>query len=567
MASYVGAAVQWGKGKVSSAISALRGPPSYKLLLIGETGSGKTSFLNLLCNCALIDQLGYDEGSKDFRDFNDIALENPDKRKMESKTGDAKLYRVNLNDLKIGVIDTPGFGDSRGTAEDVKHTARIVDALKNEEYVNCICLVVNGRGSRMTATVKYVLTEITSILPRQVLGSIIVVFTNTADPLELNFDTDQFQTFFGRDIAEDRIFCVENPYCRLTKAKQKQGKLSAEKIAKSLAKSFSETREVLSELSTTIKDFPRVHTHHFATLYETKQEIERKVMASLTAINNHTVLEAQIEAAEKKAKAALQTKTLYTNYRSTQRVKRWKQVQTNRHNTLCGARGCYSNCHFECTLDKSFDKETFRYCGAMGGESTCRVCGHHYAYHHHDEVKHVEEEAIKEWVDEEMKSKFEQAKTMEERERILTQKLEKDKEESQQAKQQLSRQLLLTIEEFQKLGVSRNYAIVLENQLAMVQQHMEGSTGDEKALLRETWKTIEKKLKVVRETLSEPWRNTDPVARREWACKMLEVSTTASEKEIETAYRSAARATHPDKSGDEDYFKRIQHAHDVLLPK
>jgi len=31
----------------------------YKLLLIGETGSGKTSFLNLLCNFEVVSKLGF----------------------------------------------------------------------------------------------------------------------------------------------------------------------------------------------------------------------------------------------------------------------------------------------------------------------------------------------------------------------------------------------------------------------------------------------------------------------------------------------------------------------------
>ena len=76
----------------------------YKMVMIGETGSGKTSFLNLLCNCGLIDALGFEEGSAKFRRFNDIHLENAIAHQMESKTNSATLYNVELGDLKIGVI-------------------------------------------------------------------------------------------------------------------------------------------------------------------------------------------------------------------------------------------------------------------------------------------------------------------------------------------------------------------------------------------------------------------------------------------------------------------------------
>ena len=232
------------------------------MLLIGETGSGKTSFLNLICNCGLVQALhvGFAEGSAHFRGFNDIKLENAVANKTESKTSDAKLYNVELCGLKMGVVDTPGFGDSRGIEEDKRNVHRIIDALKEEEYLNCICLIINGRQSRMSTSLRYVLKEVTSILPREIVSNVIVVFTNTADPLDLNFDSNLLKASFGREIENSRMFCIENPYCRLEKAKKQQGKLPQEKMVRSWQKSLDETSEVLTEMSTTMKDFQRVHT-------------------------------------------------------------------------------------------------------------------------------------------------------------------------------------------------------------------------------------------------------------------------------------------------------------------
>ena len=96
----------------------------YKMLLIGETGSGKTSFLNLICNFRLVQTLGFQAGLEQFHNFNDFALENTISLQMESKANDAKLYNVEFHDLKIGIIDTPGFGDSRGMEEDRRHGRR-----------------------------------------------------------------------------------------------------------------------------------------------------------------------------------------------------------------------------------------------------------------------------------------------------------------------------------------------------------------------------------------------------------------------------------------------------------
>lgn len=239
-----------------TAVKELVSPKShnpFKLLLIGETGSGKTSFLNLICNFDMIMHLGFETSVEQFRGFNDFTLENAESQKMESKTSNAKLYNVNFFDLKVGIIDTPGFGDSRGIEEDRKHVAKIVATVKEVNYVNCVCLVVNGRNSRMTSTLRYVLTEITTILPKAILDNVIVVFTNTGDPLDLNFDVSALTNFFGKEITTH--FCIENPYCKFEKAKiQHQKKnLSQQTIARSLKRDLKKQARCYKKCTATFK--------------------------------------------------------------------------------------------------------------------------------------------------------------------------------------------------------------------------------------------------------------------------------------------------------------------------
>ncbi len=73
---------------------------------------------------------------------------------MESKTDDATLYNLEVGDMKVGVIDTPGFGDSRGFKQDETNAQRIISALKKEDYINCVCLIINGRQSRASASLQ-----------------------------------------------------------------------------------------------------------------------------------------------------------------------------------------------------------------------------------------------------------------------------------------------------------------------------------------------------------------------------------------------------------------------------
>ena len=120
---------------------------------------------------------------------------------MESKINVATLYNVKVGNLKVEIIDTPGFGDSHGLKQDEENVQKIIELLQKEDYINCVCLIIDGRQARTSATLKYALTEITAVLPREILDNIIVEFSNTSDPLDLNFDPTTLTTYFGRQVG------------------------------------------------------------------------------------------------------------------------------------------------------------------------------------------------------------------------------------------------------------------------------------------------------------------------------------------------------------------------------
>ena len=473
----------------------------YKMVLIGETGCGKTSFLNFICNFEFIQKLGFDEASDNFRPFHDIMLENARAQKMQSKTDGAKMYKAKVFRKKIRIIDSPGFGDSRGLKQDKENARKIIETLTSEDYVNCICLLINGRTPRMTATLQYVLTEITAIMPRKVLDNIIVVFTNCTDILDLTFDPALLSEYFGKKFEDDRIFCLENPYCRFEKAKEKQHFLPPKKVAASLKQAFEKAGEMLEEMCKVILPFSPVYTYQFGELYQKKQLIEKDTLVILEEYEYQKQLESEIGKAKEGVRAASNSKELHANYQSTSVVERWVPVDTDRHNTLCGARGCHSNCHIPCNLDKAFDKEVFRHCRSMSGGTTCTVCGHSYRLHYHNEVKFEKKVEEVELIDEKTRAQFEKAKDMEEMKWVILTGLEKKRDESIKKRKQLSKKLQATILEFEELGISRNYAKLLDNQIAIIEHRLEGEVGDEADDLRKVKEELEKKLTIVNEVL------------------------------------------------------------------
>ena len=480
----------------------------YKLLLIGETGSGKTSFLNLLCNSKLFEELGtnVDAAKLDrIRHYNDLKIEDSTARAMASKTSDAKHYNTEVCEMRMTVIDTPGFGDSRGIEQDKTNVEKIIKALKREDYINCVCLIINGRQSRMSASLKYVLSEISAILPKEVFNNIIVVFTNSADPLDANFDISELNPYFGKKLG--CAFFIENPYCRIEKAIQKAGQLSPEQITRSLRKSFEDTAECLRSLQETIEDFKDVHTRHFARLYNKKQKIEKYLVQILLFYDKQTELEKQIKITEEEVFAALVSKELNSSFSTTRDVEVIRRVPTHhqRHNMLCGVPGCYSNCHMPCyCLNKSYNPEVFKQCQAMSGTVTCRVCGHSYRNHYHDEVMFQKFKERENFVDKTMKAKFMEAADMEQRAKYLRQGLHTRKEELLCRKASLLQELNEKMTEFQRLGISKqSYAKVLEKQIDVVKLRIEDSGGTQREQLNALKEELEKKLKIATSALEQ----------------------------------------------------------------
>ena len=478
-------------------------PNGYKLLLVGETGSGKTAFLNFLCNSALIQALGHVD-LNELKSFNRIALENAQSKKMESKTSDASMYEADLCGVKIGIIDTPGFGDSRGLKQDKENADMIVKCITSQEYINCICLVINGRLSRLNATLRYVLTEVTAILPKYALSNIVVVFTNCAEVLDLSFEPKSLEEFFGKPFDGNHMFFIENPYCRLEKAKEKQGSLPSDRVADSLKRSFETAIEMLKDFFEVVYKFEPMHTRPFEELHQKKEEIEETSLTLLTEYEYQKRLEKEIIKAGREVEAAAESKRLNSKlYKTTRKVERPITVKTDRHNTLCGAKGCHSNCHLPCYLPKSFDKQAFKGCAAMGGGTRCKKCGHSYDLHYHNEVmfKLVTEEI--ELIDPKTRQLFEAAKDMEKAKDILLKGLKNKKQGSIEKRRALSVKMNYTIIEFERLGISRNYAKLLENQIAVINQRLEGEPGDEASDLRQVLKELEGRLTVVRQAIKQ----------------------------------------------------------------
>ncbi|KAK5920130.1 hypothetical protein CgunFtcFv8_023969 [Champsocephalus gunnari] len=148
------------------------------IMLVGATGSGKCTLIN-----GLINYIVGVEWEDDFR-FK-LVDEDQSRSQAESQTSKVTVYKINHQEgfktpFSLTIVDTPGFGDTRGIRRDIEITEQIRNLFSSKRGVseiNAVCFVVPASSARLTATQKYVFDSVLSIFGKDVAENIQVLVT------------------------------------------------------------------------------------------------------------------------------------------------------------------------------------------------------------------------------------------------------------------------------------------------------------------------------------------------------------------------------------------------------
>ncbi|KTF92594.1 hypothetical protein cypCar_00026626 [Cyprinus carpio] len=139
------------------------------IMMIGATGAGKTTLINSMINYIL--------GVQWEDDFRFVLIdEGKQKSQAESQTSKITAYQINHMDgfrvqYSLTIVDTPGFGDTRGISHDQKITAQIQEFFSAHggiDHIDAVCFVVQASLARLTHTQKYVFDSILSIFGKDI---------------------------------------------------------------------------------------------------------------------------------------------------------------------------------------------------------------------------------------------------------------------------------------------------------------------------------------------------------------------------------------------------------------
>ncbi|XP_007542038.1 septin-2-like isoform X1 [Poecilia formosa] len=149
------------------------------ILLVGETGAGKSTLINTMVNYAMgvkwEDKIWFQIVEEDGRSQSD------------SQTSDVIVYEMfgfegKTMPFSLTIIDTPGFGDTRGIEKDAIVSHRLFDLFRSEDGVHeihAVGLVMKATDNRVNDRLSYVLNSVMSLFGRNLENNIVALLTHS----------------------------------------------------------------------------------------------------------------------------------------------------------------------------------------------------------------------------------------------------------------------------------------------------------------------------------------------------------------------------------------------------
>ncbi|XP_034006854.1 uncharacterized protein LOC117498817 isoform X2 [Trematomus bernacchii] len=360
------------------------------IMLLGATGSGKSTLIN-----GLINYIVGVEWEDNFR-FK-LVDEDQSRSQAESQTSEVTVYKINHQEdfripFSLTIVDTPGFGDTRGIQrdEEIKEQLRnLFSAEHGVSEIDAVCFVAQASLARLTATQKYVFDAVLSIFGKDVEENIQVLVT-FADgqrppvleaikasgvpcpktkhglPVHFKFNNSalfaQNQSSAADSSGDEEDGGFDPMFWEMGKKSMKTFFAASSKMT---TKSLTMTKEVLSERK------------QLQVSMENLQKRVKEGLAKLEAIKE-TSEQLKLHEAEIRRNKEFKITIVYT--------KPAKIDISGSGKFITNCQVCHVTCHWPCPFDNDADKSR---CKAMGPDGNCTQCKDkcHWSQHFNQKYK------------------------------------------------------------------------------------------------------------------------------------------------------------------------------------
>ena len=433
---------------------------AYIVLFCGKTGDGKSTAINAFFNIV--------KGVKLEDKFRFILIKEKDKAggQSESQTDGVHLYYLkDYNNKPIIIIDSQGYGDTRGIAYDQKINKAFTTVFTDTiDHINAAFFISKATNNRLDILTKYIFSSVTSLFAENISENFIILATfanaqnmkkgpDFLDSLEKDEGADFlnvkqkkenniefYYAFDSKLIFDDDINdkLTKYSYEQLSKLYERVKKLfpRATKKCGDVLKSRNELKIQVNNLRTTFKKL--ILEQNNLKKYENAiiegdlkiKDSEYKILA-LKEKSNSLSKEA-LEEELKRLNEELSKNLDDLNNRKRTEKKREKKADSSTKYTICNE--CKENCHdpCDCYLNWLTWCRVYPY---YGFGDKCERCGHSKRVHQQDYYHYV---VIEETVTEDTSSLQKDLKEKNEKEKA---KIEERKRIQNSEKNSLKRQL------------------------------------------------------------------------------------------------------------------------------
>ncbi|KAG0302724.1 hypothetical protein BGZ98_007282 [Dissophora globulifera] len=168
------------------------GDDEINILLLGETGVGKSTFINAFANYLKYSSLEEAEKNEmmtlihsSFEIAGTKVVVGEDDKNERLTNGDSSTQRCRAYEFpykdgkKIRFIDTPGIGDTRGVKQDRLNFQEILDFISGYDKINGICVLLLPDVARLTPSFRFCIDELLMHLHKSAKDNILFTFTKT----------------------------------------------------------------------------------------------------------------------------------------------------------------------------------------------------------------------------------------------------------------------------------------------------------------------------------------------------------------------------------------------------
>ncbi|KAL3055781.1 hypothetical protein OYC64_018467 [Pagothenia borchgrevinki] len=348
------------------------------IMLLGATGSGKSTLIN-----GLINYIVGVEWKDNFR-FK-LVDEDQSRSQAESQTSEVTVYEINHQEgfkipFSLTIVDTPGFGDTRGIKRDKEITEqirRLFTSANGVSEIDAVCFVTQASLARLTATQRYVFDSVLSIFGKDVAENIqmLVTFADGKQPTVLEA------------INHSRIPCPKNDLGLPVHFKFNNSALFADNISSSDRASDENSDEEDDDFD---EMFWKMGIKSMEKFFNALTKLTTKsLLMTQEVLKERRHLEAAIEGLQPQVKVGLakleQIKTTKEKIKEQEAamtsnenfvievdvIKPVKKQLTKKGEYITNCQNCSITCHYPCMIPDNSQK---RGCASMDSSGRCTVC-------------------------------------------------------------------------------------------------------------------------------------------------------------------------------------------------